>query len=48
MRCDMIHLYYDAVRFDFDSITQYESMQCDVMEKNMITFIYLVQTDSKS
>ncbi len=38
---------YDAVWFDFDSIL-FNTMRFEAMEKNMITFIYLVKTDSKS
>ncbi len=42
---DTIHPYYDAVRFDFDSI-QHNAIRCN--GKNMIAFISLVQTGSKS
>ncbi len=52
MRCDMIHLYYDAVRFDFDfDSIQFNTMRFDAIRcngKNMIAFISLVQTDSNS
>ncbi len=47
MRCDTIHPYYDAVRFDFDfESIQHNAIRCN--GKNMIAFISLVQTDSKS
>ncbi len=42
--------WYNAVRFDFDSI-RFNTMRFDAIRcngKNMITFISLVQTDSKS
>ncbi len=38
----MIHPYYDVVQFKCDS------MQYDPMEKNMVAFISLVQTGSKT
>ncbi len=50
MQCDMIHPCYDAVRFHFNSI-RFNTMRFDAMRcngKNMIAFISLVQTDSKS
>ncbi len=44
MRCDTIHLYYDAVRFDFDSI-QHNAIRCNTMQLKKYDRFYFFGSD---
>ncbi len=44
MRCDTIHLYYDAVQFDFDSI-QHNVIWCNTMQWKKYERFYFFGSD---